>query len=303
MLPFVRVGPLLVQLPGLALLAGIWIGSDLVEKEAVRIRLNPGALLNLIIYGLIGGLIGARLLYALEHLSAYLASPISVFSISGTALDGWGGLLAGLTVAALYGRSKALPLRPALDALAPGLAVFMIAISLADLLSGDGYGLPLDAPWAIYLWGAYRHPTQIYELLFSIGVLLAWRLGPRSGSAPGVRFLLVIGLSAAARLFTEAFHADSAVTFGGFRMVQVAALLVMAAALYLHLRWRDSRESPPGMKVRSLGSPERASPTVVAQPGGPGTPKQLNYASLVGSLPCRSSTTARGGCHAEAKTV
>ncbi len=176
MLPFVRIGPVLVQVSGLALLAGIWIGSELVEKEANRLRLNAAAILNLIIYALIGGLIGARLLFALEHFSAYLASPISLFAISGTALDAWGGLLVGLVVGFTLWPLKALPLRPTLDALAPGLAVFMIALSLANLLSGDGYGLPLDAPWAIYLWGAYRHPTQIYELLLAIGVLIAWRL-------------------------------------------------------------------------------------------------------------------------------
>jgi phosphatidylglycerol:prolipoprotein diacylglycerol transferase len=249
MLPFVRLGPLLVQLPGLALLVGLWVGSDLVEKEAVRLRLNPGAILNTIIYGFIAGLIGARLLYALEHLNAYLASPISLFAISGTALDGWGGLLVGLGVAFLYGRSKAMPFRPSLDALAPGLAAFMIALGLANLLSGDGYGIPLDAPWAIHLWGAFRHPTQIYETLLSIGVLIAWRLRSRLTTAAGSRFLFVAALSAAVRLFTEAYHADSAVTLGGFRIVQVAALLVVAASLYLHLRWRDPQESPQGMQM------------------------------------------------------
>lgn len=241
MLPFVRVGPLLVQLPGLALLAGIWIGSDLVEREALRFRLNPGALLNLIIYGMIAGLLGARLLFALEHLNAYLVSPISLFAISGTALDGWGGLLVGLGVGFLYGRSKALPLRPSLDALAPGLAVFMIALSLADLLSGDGYGLPLDAPWAIYLWGAYRHPTQIYELLLAIGILIAWRLTSRNEMASGGRFLLVVGLSSAARLFTEAFHADSAVTLGGFRLAQLLTLGTLAVTLLVYRQWTAAK--------------------------------------------------------------
>jgi phosphatidylglycerol---prolipoprotein diacylglyceryl transferase len=248
-LPFVRVGPFLLQLPGLVLLAGLWVGSELVEREALRLRLNAGALLNLIIYGLIAGLLGARLLFALEHLRAYLVSPISIFAISGTALDAWGGLLVGVAVASLYGRSKALPLRPSLDALAPGLAVFMIALSAADLLSGGGYGLPLQAPWAIYLWGAYRHPTQIYELLLGVGVLAAWYLSSRADFTPGARFLLVVGLSAAVRLFTEAFHADSAVTWGGFRLVQVMALFVIAAASYLWLRWGmsdETRSSPKG---------------------------------------------------------
>lgn len=249
MLPFVRVGPLLVQLPGLALLAGLWIGSDLVEKEAVRLKLNAGAILNLIIYGLIAGLVGARLLFALEHLSAYLIAPISLFAISGTALDGWGGLLVGVAVAFLYGRSKSLPLRSSLDALAPGLAVFMIAISAANLLSGDGYGLPLDAPWAIYLWGAHRHPTQIYELLLAVLVLIAWYFASRTDAVPGSRFLLVIGLSAATRLFTEAFHADSDVTLGGFRLAQLIALLVIAAVLYLNRRWQKREEPPVGSRL------------------------------------------------------
>ena len=106
MLPFVRLGPLLLQVPGLALLVGIWFASELVEKEALRLRLNVAAILNLVIYALIAGLIGARLLYALEHLNAYLASPISLFAISGGALDGWGGLLVGLGVAFLYGRVR-----------------------------------------------------------------------------------------------------------------------------------------------------------------------------------------------------
>jgi len=239
-LPVVRLGPFLIQLSGLALLAGIWIGSDLVEREARRLRLNVAAVLNLIIYALIGGLLGARLLYALEHIHAYLASPLSLFALSGSALDAWGGLFVGLLVAILYGRSKSLPLRPTLDALAPGLAVFMIAFGLANAFSGDGYGLPLDAPWAVNLWGANRHPTQIYETLLAIAVLLAWRFVRRASAQPGASFLLVVGLSAASRLFTEGFHADSAVTLGGLRLVQVIALVVMASTLYLGRRWSST---------------------------------------------------------------
>ncbi|MFH1185411.1 MAG: prolipoprotein diacylglyceryl transferase family protein [Chloroflexota bacterium] len=237
MLPFLRVGPLLVQLPGLALLAGIWIGTTFVEKEALRLRLHASAVLNMIMYALIGGLVGARLLYALEHLSAYLAAPLSLLALSATALDASGGMLIGATAAFLYGRAKWLPLRATLDALAPGLATFMIALGVANILSGNGYGSPLEAPWAIYLWGEYRQPTQVYETLLAVGVLLAWKFMPAGSLSPGNRFWQVVSLSAAARLFTEAFHADSVITPGGFRLAQVVALLLLAAALYMSRRW------------------------------------------------------------------
>ena len=129
------------------------------------------------------------MLYALEHINAYVASPLSLFALSATAMDAWGGLLVGLAAAYLYGRAKSLPLRLTLDALAPGLVVFMIAISLANLLSGDGYGSPLQAPWAIQLWGEYRHPTQIYEMLLAVGVLLIWKFASSGDQCAGQKLL------------------------------------------------------------------------------------------------------------------
>jgi len=61
MFPFLRIGPFLIQMSGLALLAGLWVGTTLIEKEALHLKLNATAILNMIFYTLIGGLIGARL--------------------------------------------------------------------------------------------------------------------------------------------------------------------------------------------------------------------------------------------------
>jgi len=143
--------------------------------------------------------LGARLLYALEHVSAYVAAPLSLLAPSATALDPWGGLLVGAAVAGLYGRAQRLPLRATLDALAPGLAVFMIAVGAANVLGGSGYGSPLKAPWAMLQWGEYRHPTQIYETVLALVVFLGWKFMQAGSMSPGNRFWLVAGLSATAR--------------------------------------------------------------------------------------------------------
>ena len=258
MLPFVRIGPLLLQLPGLVLLAGIWIGTNVIEKQAARLRLNAAAVLNMIMAGLIGGLLGARLLYALEHISAYVAAPLSLLALSVTAMDAGGGLLVGVVVAYLYGRPKRLPLHLTLDAIAPGLAVFMIAVGLANLLSGDGYGSPLQAPWAIQLWGEYRHPTQIYEMLLAAAVFLVWKFTSMGTDTPGSNFWRVLALLAAARIFTEAFHDDSAVLPGGFRVAQVAGLLVLGSAMYMDRRWALTEPAlPHAPSTRPRSTPAR----------------------------------------------
>ncbi|MBI3360269.1 MAG: prolipoprotein diacylglyceryl transferase [Chloroflexi bacterium] len=246
MFPFLRLGPFLLQLPGLALLAGVWLGSSLAEKEAARINVEtphvaslPAAIYNLIFYGLIAGIVGARLTYAARYLSAYLANPLSLFALTPNTLWPGAGLVIGIAVAALYGRRKGLPFRPTLDALAPALAAFMAALGVAHFLSGDAFGAPaygpgsVALPWAIYLWDDYRHPTQIYETLAALAVLFITLKRPLAQPREGLNFLLVVALSAAARVFLEAFRGDSVIWAGGFRAAQVIALFVLAASLWL----------------------------------------------------------------------
>jgi len=245
MFPFIRVGPFLLQLPGLALLAGIWIGSSLAEKEAARLKLNVAAVYNLIFFGLIAGVVGARLAYAARYLSAYLANPLGLLALTPATLSPNAGLVIGLAVAALFGWRKKLPLRPTLDALAPGLAAFMVALGVAHIMSGDAFGAPAQLPWSIYLWDDYRHPSQIYETIAALVVFaVAWKR-PLGQPGDGINFLLVVALSAAARVWLEAFRGDSVIWPGGFRAAQVVGVVVLAAALWLMKAWAQPTAPRP----------------------------------------------------------
>lgn len=242
MYPYLRLGPFLLQLPLLALLLGVWIGSALAEKEAARLKLHTTAVNNLVFVGLIAGIVGARLAYAIRYLQVYLENPLSLFALNVNTLASFDGLLIGVVGAALYGRRKKLPLRPTLDALAPGLAAFMVALGLAHFLSGDAFGAPVRLPWSIYLWSEYRHPSQVYEILAALAVFLVAYKAPFGLSGKGVRFLLVVALSSAARVVLEAFRGDSLIWPGGFRAAQVVGLIVLAATLYAMHIWARATE-------------------------------------------------------------
>ena len=245
MFPFIRLGPFLLQLPGLALLVGIWIGSSLAEKEAARLKLNVAAVYNLIFFGLVAGIVGARLAYAARYLSAYLANPLGLLALTPATLSPNAGLVTGLAVAALFGWRKKLPLRPTLDALAPGLAAFMVALGVAHLMSGDAFGAPAQLPWSIYLWDDYRHPSQIYETIAALVVFAAAWKRPLGQPGDGINFLLVVALSAAARVWLEAFRGDSVIWPGGFRAAQVVGVVVLAAALWLMKAWAQPTAPRP----------------------------------------------------------
>ena len=235
MFPTLQLGPLALQVPGLVLLAGLWLGLTLSERRAKRHGENPGYLYNLVFIALIAGVIGARLSYAITYPSAFAANPLSLLSINPGLFDPFAGILIGVSAAVIYLYRKQLPLWSTLDALTPLFAVLAIAQGIAHFAAGSAFGSPTDLPWGIHIWGAIRHPTQIYEILLATITLLAVLLIDRFPlrQIPGLTFLSFIALSAASRLFIEAFRGDSTLIGSGFRSAQVMSWLVLAACLAL----------------------------------------------------------------------
>jgi prolipoprotein diacylglyceryltransferase len=231
MFPILQVGPLAVQLPGLFLLVGVWVGSAIVEREAPKRGLSGAVLSSMLFFGLVAGLLGARLGYALRYWTVYAEDPLGLVSLNPNTLSAAEGVAAALLVSLVLARRHRLPLWSTLDAFAPGLAAFAVFAGLADLSSGDAFGAPTSLPWAIELWGAERHPSQVYTILLAAAVFVIVRRLSLSPAFSGFLFLAWLALAAASRLFLEAFRGDSAIVLGLFRSAQLISLIVLGAAL------------------------------------------------------------------------
>lgn len=239
MFPFFHIGPLAIQAPGLILLVGVWAGLALSEKlvgERKKLAVSPAQLGNLVWAGLAAAILGARLGYVLLFPNVFFASPLSLVSLNPGLLDPWFGFGAALVAIVIVAQRYNLSAALVLDALAPMLATLCAAISLANLASGARYGLPSDVPWAVNLFGASRHPVQLYDFLAATAVL-AFLLIRRSTFklGDGRLFLTYVALSAGAFLFLEAFHATGPVV-DGWRGLQVIAWLALAASLWFMRR-------------------------------------------------------------------
>ncbi len=209
------------------MIAALWIGLALAEKRTEKYNVSKPILNNIVYYSLFGFVLGGRLLYSFANYSAFLQSPLSIFSLNLDLFDPWAGFLIAVLVAFAHGQRQKLSLWPTLDALTPLFAVLEIGSSLAHLAAGTAFGSPTDLPWGIDLWGATRHPTQIYELLAS-SLILGWIWFRPADSRLGSLFLTFAALTAVARLFLEAFRGDSTLIFGGLRLAQVIAWIVLA---------------------------------------------------------------------------
>ena len=248
MFPILSIGGLAIQVPELLILVGLWTGLSAAERSAHRHGIPAETLYNLVFFSLIAGVIGARLAYVGRHLDVFVRNPLGLFSLRPELLDPLGGLAAVVLVGVFLIQRRGLRLGPVLDALTPLFAVVMIAVPAANFASGDAYGAPAALPWSVELWGAKRHPAQVYEFLAALGVFIYLVVQAKTEKSPaGTLFLNFVALSAATRLFLEVFRGDSPVFGPGLRVVQLAAWVVMASALFglWRLMRRGSRLTAP----------------------------------------------------------
>lgn len=234
MFPIIQIGPLAVQTPGLFLLVGLWIGLYLSEKAANKYNFDTGNLYTLAFLTLISTLIGARLIFVLEYPQAFIANPLSLISINTALFDWWGGAAVALIAAFWYMQREKLRFWLTLDILTPAFATLGIFFGLAHLASGSSYGIPSNLPWAINLWGKYRHPTQVYEFISAfIGSGLVFAiLRSKKPVAEGITFLSFLIFTSFSKLFLETFRAESQLA-GNIRITQLIAWVILAVSLWL----------------------------------------------------------------------
>jgi phosphatidylglycerol---prolipoprotein diacylglyceryl transferase len=156
----------------LGALAGLWV----FRRELAHAKL-PDAALDAAVYGLIGGLLGAKLLYVFEHLGE--GSFFSLFLDRG-GMSWFGGFVGGVLAGVATIRAKRWPMIAVLSAATPALAIGQMLGRVGCFLVGDDYGSPTSLPWGVAFPRGLPpttdrvHPTQIYEAIFL--AVLAWLL-------------------------------------------------------------------------------------------------------------------------------
>ena len=235
MYPLIELGPLRLSSGGLLLLASVLVGQWLFVRAA-RARGNAALAeqAERCVYpALVGAAIGARLWYGAFNWSLYGQAP-SLFVALRVGEFAWpGALLGGALLAALWCRWRKLGLLELADCAALALPAAQALASIGLLLSGEAFGVPTSLPWGIVLFGATRHPTQIY---FALAALLSLGVLRRVASQRPLRGTLTatyLGLQGTTLLLVEALRADSLLLPAGVRASQVfgLALVLLAGVL------------------------------------------------------------------------
>jgi len=264
-----QIGPFPVSSFGVFLLIAFLAGILLLRARTTRFGWDGGEMLDLSLYAIIGGVVGARIGYVLINLKDFAADPIRGLTIWRDAgLTFYGALVGGALVAWVYGRRRGWSLGRLADAAAPGIAVGYAIAMIGTLLYGLNYGRPAAVPWAVVLFGQPRHPTQLYLMLASLVVFVILLAAERRPHAPGRVFWTFLVLYGIARAVIEVYM-DSPRVWGPLTLAQAVSLLgaVLAAAMWLVLGRRPAEPAaapaPPeaaGLSAEPAAAPQDREP-------------------------------------------
>ncbi len=166
------IGPLLIRWYALAYLAGFLMGWQYCTLLVRRMPWSPVTarhLDDLLLWIMIGVILGGRIGYALFYqTSYYAANPLEILKIWHGGMSFHGGFLGVLVASALFGRKNNIHFFQITDILACATPIGLFFGRLANFVNAELYGRPTDGPWAMVFPGSDgvpRHPSQIYEAL------------------------------------------------------------------------------------------------------------------------------------------
>jgi phosphatidylglycerol:prolipoprotein diacylglycerol transferase len=244
---------------GIIIMVGVIAGAFLSRREAKRRGLNPDIIWDMLIYLLIGGVLGARLWHIFSPPPTslaqgittvyYLTHPLAAIAIWNGGLGIPGAVIGGAIAMYIYTRLHHLDFAVWADIAAPGIALGQAIGRWGNFFNQELYGSPSSLPWAIYIDPqhrmagftdqAYYHPLFFYESLWNFAnvFLLLW-LGRRfvDRLKPGDLMLIYMLNYAIGRFLLDFLRLDAS-QVGGINFNQTAMIIVAVGSLSA-LIWR-----------------------------------------------------------------
>jgi phosphatidylglycerol:prolipoprotein diacylglycerol transferase len=226
---------------------GVAAAIYLVVRWARREHIDPDMVYNVAIWGIIGGVIGARVVHVADNWGFYSGNIGSMFQIWSGGIGLWGGILGGWLAGSSYAYIAKYPVGKLMDLIAPAMLIGQSIGRIGDIINGEHWARATDLAWGWYFThvdspariGAQRfhgdpetpvHPAVVYEMIWNMAVLgvlfmLRGKLKPA-----GSLWMVYLAMYAIGRFGIQWLRLDP-VKFWGLQEAHLIAILVLFVAV------------------------------------------------------------------------
>ncbi|RQX00765.1 prolipoprotein diacylglyceryl transferase [Micromonospora inaquosa] len=327
-----QLGPVPIRAYALCIIAGIVLACWVTERRLRQRGVAPGAVLDIAVWAVPAGIIGARIYHVITSPEKYFGAggdPMKAFAIWEGGLGIWGAVAGGAIGAWIAARQLGIPFSVVADALAPGLPLAQAVGRIGNWFNNELFGGRTTLPWGLEIHrmdpdnpghalrddagqpilepGLYQ-PTFLYEALWNLGVVaLVLILDRRLKLGRGRAFALYVMGYTVGRFWIELMRTDDANQILGLRLNVWTAALVFLGALIYFVRVRGPRDyliplgatataTPPSTSdVSQVDLSERETPARAAAPEGYRVVSEAQYAAWqdTGVVPAATDDDAR----------
>lgn len=267
---------------GVLMAVGIVLALFFAMQEGKRKKLYNDAIIDMALWVIPCGVIGARLYYVLWELDSYLANPITILYIWEGGLALYGAVIGGLIGAYIFSRRKKIRFSQIADCIALGLPLAQAIGRWGNYFNQEAFGLPvtaemlakhsflayfpfsvrIDAPWrygyhtfdsvACNCEYGYHLATFFYESIWCFLIFVVLSFNRKKFKHDGDAILTYGLLYAFERMFVEGLRGDSlylirpdtwALLPDGIRASQVLSLvLFLAIGIFFIVRAQKERK-------------------------------------------------------------
>jgi prolipoprotein diacylglyceryl transferase len=248
---FFDLGPFRIHAYAICILIGIFLATAVTSRRLTKRGAEPGVVLDIILWAVPLGIVGARIFHVLTHPNDYFGPDKNlweVFAVWNGGIAIFGALLGGAIGAYIGCRRAGIRFWSFADAVAPALLLAQAMGRLGNWFNHELFGLPTTLPWGLEIEssnaafpvglpaGTLFHPTFLYEIVWNlVGVavilILERKFRLRWGTSFGV-YLIWYGVG---RSVFESIRVDPSEIFLGLRTNVWAALLAIVLGLVIIL--------------------------------------------------------------------
>lgn len=246
----INLGPLSIRWYGLIIASAVALGFFWTLQRAARRGIESSQIETVLWPSIVGGLIGARLLYVVQNLEFYVRTPFTILSVTDGGLSVHGMLLGGLLTAGVVARQLKVSFWAIADAAVPAILLGMILGRFGNLFNYELLGYPTDVAWKMFVPEQFRplgleasaffHPIFLYDAFLNSFVLLGLLLFERRAKFTGELALwFLLGISAT-RFVVEFWRLNVPASVG-LSTAQLTSLILGVVILCVLLLARRGR--------------------------------------------------------------
>ena len=266
---------------GIIIAAGFLLALIYASFSCKKMNIDINRLFDVVIVGLIAGVIFARLFYVVFYPGdKYWKNPLEIFQIHDGGLAIYGGIIGAVVFGSLMAKLRKLKVTAVLDIAALGFLIGQCVGRWGNFINQEAFGSATELPWGMHSENTAAvvdgnvHPCFLYEsLLCLLGFVLLHFFTCRFRRYDGQTFLLYIVWYGACRFFIEGLRTDSLIIPGtSLRVSQVIAAACVVAGIILLVLFRhrtsltgcgDRRVMEAVGLVESTALPEDETPSTI----------------------------------------